>query len=46
MLMGKNKSKNFSKQKLSSFTRGNVSKDMIEELDDEFNELRNEVNNR
>lgn len=39
--MGKNKSKNYNKQMLSNFTKtGKISRDMIDDLDDDFNEIR------
>lgn len=45
--MGKNKTKSFNKQKLSNFTKtGYISKDMIEDLDDDFNEMTYATNQR
>ena len=39
--MGKNKRKNYNKQMLSNFSRtGNLNKGMIDDLDDDFNEIR------
>mgnify|MGYP007038180828 CR=1 FL=1 len=43
--MGKNKSKNYTKQKLSSFAKtGRFSKDILDDLSDDFNEERYEAN--
>ena len=45
--MGKNKSRNYTKQKLSNFVRtGKLNRDMIEDLGDDCNEEKYENNHR